>query len=434
MKFDLTKFIEEKNYTNKNEPIVVALSGGVDSMVLFNIMYSINKNIIIAHVNHNKREASIVEYKELEQIALHKNVKFEGITLEELNGNFQKESRAKRYEFFISIAKKHKSNKVFLAHHADDQIETILMRIARGSSFTGYAGIKEVRSIENITFYRPFLDIDKNQIIDFAKDNNISYFEDSSNKQDDYTRNRFRHHIVPSLRNETQNLTQKILQYSDYLSMADDFILQERDRFILNHIIDGMVDLVAFNSTHNILKIKLLKYLINQKSTDSIEVTYQQYKDMIELLSSDTPNVSYSLKAAFTLFKVYNQFYIGKDIDNKFINLEIKCVGEYSIPNNKKFIFSDKKVDIKHTDYFELCYNDTVFPLFLRNRQDGDKMRLTVGTKKVKDIFIDKKVPKYDRDSLILLADQEKVLWIPRLKKSHQEQKESKKLYIYEVI
>jgi len=434
MKVDLTKFIEEKNYTNKNEPIVVALSGGVDSMVLFNILYSINKNIIIAHVNHNKREASILEYEELEQMAIHKNVTFEGIKLDDLDGNFQKESRTKRYEFFISIAQKHKSKKVFLAHHADDQIETVLMRIARGSSFTGYAGIKEVRSIEDVTFYRPFLDIDKDQIVEFAKENNISYFEDSSNQQDDYTRNRFRHHIVPWLRNENQNLTQKILQYSSYLSMADEFIIQERDNFILNHVTEGMVDLETFNSTHNILKIKILKYLINQKSTDSIEVTYQQYKDMIELLLNDTPNVSYALKANFALFKVYNQFYIGKDIDNKFINLEIKRLGEYSIPNNKKFIFSDKKVDIKHTDYFELCYNDTVFPLFLRNRLDGDKMKLAVGTKKVKDIFIDQKVPKYDRDSLILLANQENVLWIPTLKKSHQEQNKSKKLYIYEVI
>jgi len=420
MYVDLMSHFESKNLIQYNEPIVIALSGGVDSMVLFSILNSQHENIIIAHVNHNKREASFVEYEELKEIALHKHVHFEGITLDELDGNFQKESRNKRYKFFVEVAKKYNAKKVFLAHHADDQLETILMRITRGSSFTGYAGIKETREFEGILFIRPLMDIDKSQIIEYAKHENISYFEDVSNAKDDYTRNRFRHNVVPVLRAENESLTQKTLQYSDYLSLADEFIIQQRDKFLEVHYENKFVGLDAFNHKHKILKIKVLKFLINVESNNTVEVSYQQYQDMIELLINESPNVSYDLKSGFSLIKVYNQFYIGKDIEISHVNLEINALGEYIIPHKGKYIFSDKKMDIKHTNYFELCYNDTVFPLYLRNRKDGDRMSLAVGTKKVKDILIDQKIPKFDRDNLILLTDKDKVLWIPIIKKSHQ--------------
>lgn len=434
MKLDLREHVKNKNYINENEPVVIALSGGVDSMVLFNIMHSFHSNIIIAHVNHNKRDASFNEYEELKEMAKHKNVLFEGITLDDLNGNFQEEARNKRFEFFLNIAKKHHASKVLLAHHADDQIETILMRLTRGSSFTGYAGIKETRVIDGISILRPLLDIDKSHILNYAKEHNVSYFEDSTNIEDDYTRNRFRHYVVPELRKENATLTQKTAQYSDYLSMADEFILDQRDVFLQSHFNGEAVSLEDFRVLHTILQIKVLKYIINLKSHDSVEVSYQQYHDMISLLLSETPNLSYDLKSGFTLIKVYKQFYIGKDIENTHVNLEISDVGEYIISHKEKYLFSNKKLNIKYSDYFELCYNETVFPLYLRNRKDGDKMSLAVGTKKVKDILIDQKIPLLERDRLVLLSNKESVLWIPHIKKSKQDKKTSKKLYIYEVI
>jgi len=434
MKVDLKTFVKKKKYIDRNEPVVIALSGGVDSMVLFNILYSLHYNIIIAHVNHNKRFASFDEYEELKEMALHKNVPFEGITLDELEGNFQEESRNRRFEFFVEVAKKHNATKVFLAHHADDQLETILMRITRGSSFSGYAGIKETREWSGILFIRPLIEVDKSQIIEYAKQENISYFEDVSNAKDDYTRNRYRHYVIPALKEENETVTQKILQYSDYLSMADEFILQQRDAFLEVHFDNKFIDLDAFNRQHKILKIKILKFLINKISINTVEVSYQQYQDMIELLMNETPNCSYDLKAGFLLIKVYNQFYIGKDIAISHVNLEINALGEYIVSHKGKYIFSDKKIVIKHTNYFELCYNDTVFPLYLRNRRDGDKMNLAVGTKKVKDILIDQKIPMFDRDNLILLANQERVLWIPSIKRSHQDKTKLKKIYVYEVM
>jgi tRNA(Ile)-lysidine synthetase-like protein len=155
---------------------------------------------------------------------------------------------------------------------------------------------------------------------------------------------------------------------------------------------------------------------------------------MIDLLMNDTPNVNYYLKDNYMMVKVYNQFYIGENIQNDRVTLVINDFGEYIISDSKKYIFSKIKLNITCTDYFELCYNKTVFPLYLRSRQDGDKMSLKVGTKKVKDILIDQKVEKLIRDDLILLADNDKVLWIPNIKKSIQNCLCNEKIYIYEVI
>ena len=114
-------------------------------------------------------------------------------------------------------------------------------------------------------------------------------------------------------------------------------------------------------------------------------------------------------------------------------NIEINDFGEYFVSDNDSYIFSEKKLKQYNTNYFELCYNGMVFPLYLRNRSNGDKMILKVGTKKVKDILIDKKIPLSKRDKLFMIADENSVFWIPGIKKSHQDRTCTKKIYIYEV-
>lgn len=433
MKTSITSVVSNYLNNNQKKPYILALSGGIDSMVLFHILYALEISIVVAHVNHNKREDSFNEYKEIERICENKNVPFEGLTLDTLQGNFHDEARQKRLDFFIDCSHKYDAQGVLLAHHSDDQLETILMRITRGSSFTGYAGIKRERLFKDILFIRPLLGVSKEDIIQYAREHNVSYFEDSSNFKDDYTRNRFRHHIIPQLKQENPNIIEKVSQYNNYMSLADDFIKKQRDIFLQKYMINEQVDLNAFNQLDDILKIKVLKYMINEKSDNTVEVTYSQYQDLLELLNNSNPNVMYNLKGDFILLKVYNQFYIGEDIVNSPVFLEINEFDEYIISNSKKFIFSDKKLNISYTDYFEVCYNETVFPLYLRTRQDGDKMSLNIGTKKVKSILIDQKIPKRIRDNLILLSDNDKVLWIPTIKKCKFQDNMKQKIFVYEV-
>jgi tRNA(Ile)-lysidine synthetase-like protein len=436
MKFNLQKHILNKNLFEENETIILALSGGVDSMVLFHILNTIelNLNVIIAHVNHKKRQESNKEFEAIKEICGHKNVVFEGMELDtNLNGNFHDQSRRKRYQFFEDLADKYNAKKIVIAHHSDDQTETVLMRIVRGSSFTGYAGINEVREHNNYLYIRPLMDVKKEQIYEYAKEHHVTYFEDSSNQESFYTRNRYRLDIIPLLKEENSNLEEKITQFSTYINMADEVLLKLRDEFLERYFNNGEVNLKAFNELLPMIKIKVLKFIINSKTFDTVEVSFKQYEDMIELLSNENPNVTYNLSSGYILVKEYDDFFVEKERESTTIAIEINAIGEYIINSNLKYILSDEKLSIDYTDMFELWYNNEVFPLYLRSRENGDRMSLNVGTKKVKDILIDQKVPQLERENLILLCSRDKVLWIPSIKKSLQDKSCRNKIYVYEV-
>lgn len=434
MKKNMINIVKKKKLFNSSETIIVTLSGGVDSMVLFDIIHNINRNIVIAHVNHKKRKESIVEYEYIKEFAKKHNLPFEGYTIEkDIKDNFHNESRKLRYKFFRAIAQKYKSNKIAVAHHLDDQVETILMRIVRGTSFSGYSGIKETRSDRNVTIIRPLMDFTKKDIIEYAENYNIKYFEDSSNKEDIYTRNRFRNSIIPLLKQENPNLDKKIVQFSEYIEGADIVLEELKEAFLKKYCMYSTVNLEAFNKLNMVVKIKVLQHLVNLASHDSVEVSYDQYKKMIEICYNETPNQLYSLSNDFEFKKEYEVIFIEKLKEHNPINIRIDKAGEYFVSEEKSYVISAHKLEHNNSNYYELCYNKLVFPLYIRNRQNGDKITLKIGTKKVKDILIDQKIPASRRNRLLVIANEDEVLWIPGIKKGYQDQKSEKKLYIYEV-
>ncbi|WP_038468136.1 tRNA lysidine(34) synthetase TilS [Candidatus Izimaplasma bacterium HR1] len=433
MKTNIVEHVKDKKLFTETEPIVVALSGGIDSMVLFDIIHQLNNNVIIAHVNHNKRSESIVEYKYIETMANEINIPFEGYSIEETTDNFHHESRLKRYEFFRAIAQKYHSTKIVVAHHLDDQVETVLMRIVRGTSFSGYSGIKEIRYDRNVSIIRPLMEITKEDIVEYSKENNIKFFEDSSNSEDIYTRNRFRHNIIPLLKEENPNLNKKIIQLAEYIDSANEVLEEKTKEFLKAYSMYSNVSLVDFNNLNKVLKIKVIQHMVNNTTNNTVEVSYEQYNAIIDICLSSTPNQTYSLPNTYLFVKEYDVIYIKKEVPIIPISIEVTKEGEYFVDDNKSYIFSNNKITHNYRNYFELCYNELVFPLHIRQRKNGDKMSLKIGSKKVKDILIDKKIPKSERDRLLVLTNDDVVLWIPGVKKSHQDQQNPKKLYIYEV-
>lgn len=416
-----------------DKPVVVAVSSGVDSMVLLDILLHFNYKCIIAHINHQKRIESTDEYTFLKTYAKKVNIPFEGLCLETNNANFHNEAHYKRLRFFKNVAKKHNTNQVVLAHHLDDQIETILMRIVRGTRFENYAGIKEKYMEDGVFFIRPLLAITKHEILEYAKNYKIEYFEDISNNEDTYTRNRYRHHIIPSIEKENPNYREKISQLSDMITHASSLVQDECDTYIKSLETLDNIYLESFNALNKLVKIAVLTYLINTISKNTIEVNYHQYESIIELCKSDKPNQFFTLDDTYSFVKNYETFSIKPLQIQMPINIEINDYGTYQVTDKISYIISPNKIGQNNRNYFELWYNGLVFPLYLRNRLNGDKMQLKVGTKKVKDILIDQKIPIQLRDSLILLADNQNVLWIPGIKKSYQSQTQKNKLYVYEV-
>ena len=433
---NLRKFVFEKGIFTKNETVVVALSGGVDSMVLLDILNNLNLDLglIISHVNHNVRTESIDEYNHIQSLAQKMNIPFEGYSVKENEKvNFHDDSRNQRYSFFKAVAQKYKASKIVVAHHLDDQVETTLMRITRGTSFSGYAGIPEVRKDRNISIVRPMMEITKDEIIEYSIKYEVAFFEDSSNKEDYYTRNRYRHNIIPLLKKENPNLNEKIIQFKDYIESADLVLNRLKDEFIKDNCFLNNINLKTFNKLDKIIKIKVLKHIVNIITNNTVEVSYKQYNQMINLCLGENSNKSLSLGKDYNFVKEYEYIFIEKKeiLEKKII--EVNTLGEYFVNDNDSFVFSENKISQYGSNFIELCYNNRVFPLYLRNRKNGDSMTLKIGTKKVKDILIDQKIPLSKRDKLFVVADSKNVLWIPEIKKSLQDKKLDKKIYIYEV-
>ena len=210
----------------KEKYLIVGTSAGPDSMALLHYLrHNTNNTIVCCHINHNVRKESQKEENFLKQYCKQNNIIFESTTVKKYNeNNFENEARKKRYAFYQQTINKYKSKYLFLAHHGDDLIETILMKIIRGSNLEGYAGIKTITKKNNYYIVRPFLKYTKEDLINYNKLHNIKYYIDKSNYNTKYTRNRIRKNILPVLKKEDTNIHLKFLKYSNTLQEYYNYI------------------------------------------------------------------------------------------------------------------------------------------------------------------------------------------------------------------
>lgn len=152
------------------------------------------------------------------------------------------EARNKRYVFFDEVMKKYDAKYLFTAHHGDDLVETVLMRLVRGSTMSGYAGIPLISERSNYKLIRPFLYVTKNDILYYCELNNIKYAVDNSNFNDDYTRNRYRKYILPQLKKENKNVHKKFLKFSTVLLEYENYIKRIIDNEYKNVVTKNIID------------------------------------------------------------------------------------------------------------------------------------------------------------------------------------------------
>ena len=411
MKEMLKSFKEQLN----NEKMVIACSCGVDSSVLLDVALNLfeKENIIVAHVNHNKRKESVLEQEYIESFCKNKGIKLYVLTLEkEYVGNFQEWAREKRYEFFKKVAKETGAKYILLAHHANDLLETILMRLTKQSSLKGYAGIEKCTLNDDVYIYRPFLYTPKDKLIEYAKQNNITYFEDSSNSLDDYTRNRIRHHVIPLLLEENPNLFEAVKKYSETLLSANKLLEKVKLEFIENKVTvnnnsvsfktDDLLSLDEDIRIHVLFRV-LRKYSLSRVCLDDI------YKQII----SKKQNIVTRINNELSMIKEYKTiFFTEEDITKQDFYLKINEDGIYKLLNNQE-IKVDKNICYLTASSKTLWYNIKSFPIIIRTRVDGDKIKLKTGTKSVSNFLTDKKVPYMQRkDTLVLCDEFDNILYI----------------------
>lgn len=403
-----------------NNYVVIGVSAGPDSMCLLNILQKKTNKIIVCHINHNVRKESIEEEEYITRYCKDNNLILEKMTIKDYQeNNFENEARKKRYTFYEEILKKYNSNTLFLAHHGDDLIETVLMKIARGSNIEGYAGIKEITNIKNYKIIRPLLNYTKEDILKYNKENNIKYYIDNSNKNENYTRNRYRIHILPFLKKEDKDIHKKFIKYSKTLIEYDDYIKREVQKNINTIYKKNIILIKELNKLDKFLIKNILYYILNDiyQNKNNI-ITEKHIENIISIINNNKPNLKLDLPLEKEIIKEYDKLIIkGKEIEEKNYKIELK--EELEIKN-----LIIKKINNEEKDGNEVCRintQDIKMPLYLRNRKKGDYIILkgSNNRKKIKDIFIEQKIPINKRNTYPLLVDAEdNIIWIPNIKKS----------------
>jgi len=418
-----------------DENIVIGVSAGPDSMALLHQLSNLTKKrIICAHVNHNVRKESSEEQLYLKKYCTLNNIIFESTKIKKYSEkNFENEARKKRYAFYEKILKKYNSHYLFLAHHGDDLIETIMMKIVRGSNLEGYAGIKMYSEQKDYIIVRPLLNKTKEDIIKYNEGHNIKYYIDNTNNSDVYTRNRYRKNILPLLKKEDNNVHLKFLKYSntlqEYYNYIEDITKEKIKEIYYNNIIDTNF----FNKEHPFIKKNIIFYILSNIYNNETNIVKDKHIiSIINLANSNRANTYVNLPNNYIAKKTYQKINIEKLKKNLTTDYKIKLAKTNKIAN-----IVIKKTNHSDTDGNNICRlnsKDIRLPLYLRNKKNGDYIEI-LGLecqKKVKDIFIESKIPIEKRKNYPILVDSDdNILWIPNIKKSKYTVKKNQ---IYDII
>jgi tRNA(Ile)-lysidine synthetase-like protein len=395
----------------KDKKVLVAVSTGIDSSVLLDILIknkeTLNIEIVVAHVNHQRREESEKEAEYIKEYCNENNIKIYTKTLSKVSdGNFQEWARKERMAFFYEIARAENIKYVLLAHHAQDNLETILMRLIRSSSLKGYAGIEELSRYKDIYIYRPLLRVTKDQIKEYAKNHNVRYFDDKSNEEDKYFRNRIRKYIIPSMEEENPKLYQAINDFSKTLINASQIIEDETNKFIENKVLVHN-NIISFSQNN----FKTLSPFLATEVLFTLLKPYgfskENVEEIIKQINASKPLIINKIRPNLTMVKEYGMVHFTKEtLETEPFFLEIKEEGVYKLPKNREIVFKNNLCEFK-ANKGNICYNNKELPIYIRTKREGDFIRYSHGTKKVSDILTNLKVSWLERHDILLLCNKD---------------------------
>lgn len=404
-------FLEKYNIQNNKTPILIAFSGGYDSMCLLDVVSQLNNNIIAIHLNHNWRaEESDQEEINCKEFCKKNNIKFYS---EKLSLDIQKTetaAREARYNFFKKCANQFSSDIVLTAHNANDNAETIIYRIAKGTGTKGLNGIAEKRDI----FYRPLLSIKRDEIELYCLKNNLSPNNDSSNSNIKYKRNLIRKNILPEF--------EKINKHSiNAINSLSEIAKNEQD--IIEEYLSTLKEPYSTKNFIIFSKAVQQKLLYNLIAKNNIEYDKTKITKALEFIIENQDSKSgkrLSVGKNIWIFVNNKKIALIEKQDYSQKILEIKKCGNYNFENK---IFSINKT----------CENPTIYPkdsqlcafvdlsnyktLTLRHRMSGDIISPLgcCGSQKLKKYLNEKKIPQHEKDSLLFLAHKNEILWAPSL-------------------
>ena len=380
----LLQMMQAKGYFNRHKKILVAVSGGADSMSLLHFLYNHQKDLDIqlgiAHVNHKQRQESEHEEAYLHHWAEEHKVPFH---YSAFSGKFSENAaRTFRYEFFKQVMKDYDYSALVTAHHADDQAETIFMRLLRGSRLRHLTGISAIRPFGTGQIIRPFLHLTKAQLpVTF-------HFEDRSNTSLAYLRNRIRLSYLPTLSQENPKIKEHLCLLAEEIGLMEQ-ALGELTKDIT------ITDLSVFQQQSDAVQLFLLQNYLD--SFPDLQLSKGQFNQLISYLRKNVSG-KIPLKNGYELVKTQTSFLIRKE---EAISLSPPCLLEFgkSVEFEEYTLTFSEFNDVSNTDAISI-WSDA--PIVIRHRKEGDKIDLGSHHKKLRRLFIDNKILEKDRQKAIV--------------------------------
>jgi tRNA(Ile)-lysidine synthase len=434
----IKRAIDCHHLVEKGDRLIVGVSGGVDSMVLLHLLNTCREafdlSLIVAHVNHGLRPVESAKEAELVQKeAARLGLPFEygqfNVKEFQIKGGLSPQDAARRvrFHFFDDLLQRHHGQKIALGHHADDQVETFLLRLIRGSGLQGLKGMLPIRDGKVI---RPLLGVWEEEIQSFAMEKKIPFLLDSSNLKRDYLRNRIRLALIPLMEREYQpNFKEILLRTSNILREEDDY-LEKGAEAAYQKVVREERETLSFKfseyqSLHQAIQWRVIRKILGRIYDRGVAVEEGEWSDVHEMhrkLHQSSPSFLLELPRGAWVEKRYDAVLLGKGKVKPFLPFDVELIS----PGRTIIREIGKEVVIEETDRDKfknyrgplntalMDYGSLQFPLRMRNFRPGDRFYPlgAKGTQKLKNFFIDHKIPKFERPEVPLLVSGEMIAWI----------------------
>lgn len=425
MQEQVLHFINQHKLFSKDDRLLVAVSGGQDSVVLAEFLHRQGYDIGIAHCNFQLRgkesdgdEAFVKALAKDLSVPYHVQ-RFNTKAFSKGMGlSTQEAARELRYAWFHELMEVHGYECILTAHHKRDQLETVLINQIRGTGLKGLRGIP----LQNGFVCRPFLETDKPDIEQYAQRHKIKWRDDSSNMSEEYLRNQIRLQLLPVMKKLEPNVENIFSKNAQKASEAFDLLT-----FLLDDVISDMVDNESVEGDFKISIDRLGAYphphIILYQILNRLGFSFEQSKAAGELLDSESGKMIQN--EDYGVWRDREHLWIRR-VDNIPFMLEIPDVGTYEFPYGTLEIsmVENKNIDFKTTPRNQ-CLLDAgklEFPLLVRNWEDGDRFQPLgmTGTKLVSDFFIDLKLPVFKKKQIPIVLSADKIVWVGGFRPDHR--------------
>lgn len=446
MENKVKKFIEENELLKNCSKLLLGVSGGPDSLAMLNLFYDLKSEfdieIAAAHLDHMFREESEAEANFVENFTTERNINFfrRKVNLpqiiSETGDSAEAEARKQRFEFFKKVMKTNNFDLLALAHQRDDQAETVLLNLFRGSGLNGLSGIQPQSQFDGIKVIHPLLKLSREEILNYCNEHELKPRFDSSNEKNIYSRNIIRNKILKIAESEINENVKKVIARNSKLFRSENEFLnklavskykkllkkESKNRIIINF--------AEFKKVDRVLQRRIYRHIYNILNNNLDDLYLNHILEIEKLIASSQSGRGIDLSAELRVEISYSDLIFSKrDFYNQGISDKIKIsLKEKNKATDKVFIKSSLK---KRKDFSfkedklqaAFDYDKLNLPLYIRSRKKGDKFRPLGmdGHKKVKDILIDEKIPKFKREKIPVVVDsRDNILWLAPYKMSDE--------------